>query len=77
MRSVLKLANQQGVNDIVAQQSTIKKQILAKNLYQLLSLKLILTLLKSLPLKHYLTQYYLANQTYYLVIKSYVKTHNI
>ena len=30
MRSVLKLANQQGVNDIVAQQSTIEKQILAK-----------------------------------------------
>jgi fructose-bisphosphate aldolase class I len=30
MRSILKLANQQGINDIVAQQSTIKKQVLSK-----------------------------------------------
>lgn len=32
MRSVIKLANQQGINDIVAQQFTIAKQILAKGL---------------------------------------------
>lgn len=32
MRSVIKLANQQGINNIVAQQFTIAKQILAKGL---------------------------------------------
>jgi fructose-bisphosphate aldolase class I len=32
MRSVIKLANQQGINDIVAQQFAIAKQILAKGL---------------------------------------------
>ncbi len=32
MRSVIKLANQQGINDIVVQQFTIAKQILAKGL---------------------------------------------
>lgn len=32
MRSVIKLANQEGINDIVAQQFTIAKQILAKGL---------------------------------------------
>ncbi|MDX2367264.1 MAG: fructose bisphosphate aldolase, partial [Colwellia sp.] len=32
MRSVINLANQQGINDIVAQQFTIAKQILAKGL---------------------------------------------
>jgi len=32
MRSVIKLANQQGINDIVAQQFTIAKQILVKGL---------------------------------------------
>jgi fructose-bisphosphate aldolase class I len=32
MRSVIKLANQQGINDIVAQQFTIAKQILGKGL---------------------------------------------
>lgn len=32
MRSVIKLANQQGINDIVAQQFTIAKQIIAKGL---------------------------------------------
>ena len=32
MRSVIKLANEQGINDIVAQQFTVAKQILAKGL---------------------------------------------
>jgi fructose-bisphosphate aldolase class I len=32
MRSVIKLANQQGINDIVAQQFDVAKQILAKGL---------------------------------------------
>lgn len=32
MRSVIKLANQQGINDIVAQQFSVAKQILAKGL---------------------------------------------
>jgi fructose-bisphosphate aldolase class I len=32
MRSVIKLANEQGINDVVAQQFTIAKQILAKGL---------------------------------------------
>lgn len=32
MRSVIKLANEQGINDVIAQQFTIAKQILAKGL---------------------------------------------
>ncbi len=55
MRSVVKLANHQGIKDVVAQQFEVGKQILAAALFRLLSQKWIFTVHKKRKQKHYLS----------------------